>query len=138
MEVRTRHVYVRGVTPHPGGAWTEQHARNLTMDLGDRIGCFRLLIQDRGAKFTSALDAIFASEGVKIPPRTPKANRYAERWARTARAERTDQMLIYGGRHLLSALDEYAAHYNRHRPHQSRQQRPPGVHLTNGVSGGHG
>jgi putative transposase len=34
-------------------------------------------------------------------------------------------MLIYGERHLRSALYEYAGHYNRHRPHQSRQQRPP-------------
>ena len=34
-------------------------------------------------------------------------------------------MLIYGERHLLSVLDDYVAHYNRHRPHRSRQQRPP-------------
>jgi putative transposase len=35
--------------------------------------------------------------------------------------------LILGDRHLDLVLREYVTHYDGHRPHQSRQQRPPDI-----------
>jgi transposase InsO family protein len=92
-----------GITAHPTGAWVTQAARNLLIDLDEHTHKFRLLIRDRDSKFTLAFDAVFAAAGIealKIPPRTPTANAYAERWVRTIRTERFDRVLIRNRRHL--------------------------------------
>jgi transposase InsO family protein len=96
--------------------------------LGDRAADFRFLVRDRAGQFTVSFDAVLADAGieaVKIPPRSPRANAYAERFVLTARTEVTDRMLIFGQRHLLLVLAEYEAHYNGRRPHRSLQLQPP-------------
>ena len=128
IEVGSRYVHILGVTANPDGPWTAQQIRNLLMDLGDRAGDFRYLVRDRAGQFTEAFDAVLAGAGieaVKIPPRSPRANAYAERFVLTARTEVTDRMLIFGQRHLRTILAQYEAHYNGRRPHRSRQFRPP-------------
>ena len=60
-----------------------------------------------------SFDAVLAGAGIeviKIPPRSPKANAYAERFVLTARTEVTDRMLIFGQQHLRTILAQYEAH----------------------------
>jgi putative transposase len=128
MEVGSRYVHILGITANPDGPWATQQIRNLLMDLGDRATGFRFLVRDRAGQFTAAFDAVLADAGIevaKIPPRSPRANAYAERFVLTARTEITDRMLIFSERHLRTILTEYQGHYNGRRPHRSRQLRPP-------------
>jgi transposase InsO family protein len=128
IETGSRYVHILGITANPDGPWTVQQIRNLLMDLGDRAAGFRFLVRDRAGQFTAPFDEVLADAGiqvVKIPPRSPRANAYAERFVLTARTEVTDRMLIFGERHLRTILAEYETHYNGRRPHRSRQLRPP-------------
>ena len=115
LEVGDRYLHVLGVTGHPDGPWTTQQARNLVMDLGEHAGRFRFLVRDRAGQFAASFDTLMADAGievVKIPPRCPRANCFAERFVLTVRTEVTDRMLIFGERHLRSVLTRYALHYN--------------------------
>jgi putative transposase len=128
LEVGSRYVRILGTTTHPDGRWTTQQIRNLVLDLGDRADEFRFLIRDRAGQFPASFDAVLADVGIetiRIPPRCPRANGYAERFVLTARTELTDRMLILNERHLEAVLAEYVRHYNGRRPHRSRELRPP-------------
>jgi putative transposase len=78
VELDRRRVHLAGITADPTGEWVAQPARDLLMNHVDR---FRFLIRHRDATFTAAVGAVFAAAGVetvKIPPRAPRANAFAE------------------------------------------------------------
>ncbi len=128
IEIGSRYVNILGVTANPDGPWTTQQIRNLLMDLGERAAGFRFLVRDQAGQFTASFDAVLADAGitaVKIPPRSPRANAYAERFVLTARPEVTNRMLIFSERHLRIVMARYARHYNGRRPHRALQLQPP-------------
>jgi putative transposase len=131
IEHGTRRVHLAGITAHPAGAWVTQQARNLLMNLEGQADGLKFLIRDRHTKFTAEFDAVFTAMGVRIiktPVQAPRANAIAERWIASARHECLDRILVTGERHLRLVLDEYADHYNGHRPHRALHQKPPAGH----------
>jgi transposase len=130
IEHGTRMLHLAGITAHPTGTWVAQQARNLAMELGTRMDVLRFLVRDRDTKFIKAFDEVFRADGLRIiktPPQAPRANAICERVIGTLRREVLDRMLIFNERHLAKVLAEYTTHYNDHRPHQSRGQRPPAI-----------
>jgi putative transposase len=130
IEHGTRRLHLAGITASPTGTWVAQQARNLAVELGAETEALRFLVRDRDTKFIAAFDEVFRAAGIRIiktPPQAPRANAICERVVGTLRRELLDQMLIFNHRHLSKILTEYAEHYNEHRPHQSRSQRPPAV-----------
>ena len=128
LEVATRYVHILGTTAHPTAAWTTQQASNLLMELDQRAATFRFLVRDRARPVHHRVRRRLAADGidtVKIPPRCPRANCFAERFVLTVRTELTDRILIFGEWHLRSVLTRYGAHYNRRRPHRALRLVPP-------------
>ena len=128
IEHSTRRVHLAGITASPDGSWTTQAARNLLMDLGQRMASPKFLIRDRAGQFTTSFDAVFTAEGIRIlasPPQAPRANAICERIIGTLRQELLDRLLIVNERHLRQVLTEYLQHYNTARPHRFLGQLTP-------------
>jgi putative transposase len=97
VEHGSRRAHLAGVTAHPTGAWTTQAARNLMMDLSDRVTTVKFLLRDRDSRFTGTFDAVFTADSIRIltsPPQAPRANAICERMIGTLRRELRDRILI--------------------------------------------
>jgi len=98
-----------------------QMARNLTDGCSGFLNCARYLIHDRDPLFTEVFKTVLRSAGVepvRLPPRSPNLNAYAERFVRSIKSECLAQIIPLGERHLRNAVSEYAAHYHLERNHQ--------------------
>jgi putative transposase len=130
LEHGTRRLHITGVTAHPTRDWTVQQARNLAGELGARMESLRFLLRDRDGKYGDAFDAVFEAEELRViavAPRAPRMNAHCERIIGSIRREILYLILIMGEGHARQVLAAYQAHYNEHRPHQSRGQQPPGI-----------
>ena len=79
------------------------------------------LIHDRDPLFTRAFDQILKGVGItplRLPPRSPNLNAYAERFVRSIKEECLERVVLLGEQHLRLLVREYVEHYHRERNHQ--------------------
>ncbi len=82
----------------------------------------RYLIIDHDTKFTKGFDAILKGDGteiLRVGPKAPNMNAFAERFVQTAKHECLDHFVVFGLEHLRYIIKEFCDYYNEHRPHQS-------------------
>jgi putative transposase len=126
IKLDSRRIEIAGIAPDPNGAWMMQVARNLTdVEDGALVGS-KYLIHDRDPLFTTGFIDVIESVGVKsvrLPPRSPNLNAYAERFVRTIKSECLSQVIPLGERHLRNAVKEFTEHYHSERNHQGLNNR---------------
>ncbi len=121
IDLATRRVRIAGLTSAPHGKWVVRQGRQLTDGFDGFLLKHKFLIRDRDPLYTERFDGVLRSAGVepvKLPPRSPNMNAYAERFVLSIKSECLDRVIPLGERHLRRLIDEYAEHYHVDRPHQ--------------------
>jgi putative transposase len=121
IELATRRVSICGLTTNPNDAWMLQVSRNLFDIESGALRDKRHLIIDRDTKYSGEFRAYCAREGVEVirlPPRSPNLNAYAERFVRSINEECVSKLIPIGTAMLRRSLHEYIEHYHLERNHQ--------------------
>jgi putative transposase len=121
IDIATRSVHVAGITPHPDNSWMTQIACNITdVDDGFLRGK-RYLVLDPDAKYSDGFRNLLVREGihvVRLPPRSPNLNSFAERFVRSIKEECLNRMIFFGQASLRYAIAQYMTHYHEERNYQ--------------------
>src|SRR3954469_5599171 len=86
LHLETRRVTVAGVARHPTEEWMVQMARNALDPIDGPLLPVRFVLHDRDAKFCASFRSLLQSSGVepiRLPPRSPNLNAFAEPFVRS-------------------------------------------------------
>ncbi len=126
ISLADRVVNIAGITTRPDESWMLQIARNITDAQWGALHAKRYLIIDRDTKYSEQFRRLIRDEGTKVirlPPRSPNLNAYAERFVRSIKDECLDRMIFVGQASLRRVVGEYIEHYHRERNHQGLENR---------------
>jgi transposase InsO family protein len=114
-------VKIAGIPPVANGLWMSQIARNLMHAEQGILSGKRYLIHDRDPLFTAKFLKMIADAGVesvKLPPRSPNLNAYAERFVRSIKESCFERLIFFGEASLRTAIQNFVTHYHGERNHQ--------------------
>ena len=98
-----------------------QISRNITdQDAGFLRGT-RYVLLDRDTKYSEAFRNLLVREGIdviRLPPKSPNLNAFAERFVRTIKEECLSRMIFFGHASLRRAATQFLVHYHSERNHQ--------------------
>ncbi len=135
LDLSTRQVEIAGIASTANGLWRSQISRRVTDAVDGILLSKRYLIHDRDPLFTAEFLRLLADAGVesvKLPPRSPNLNAYAERFVRSIKESCLERLILFGEESLRTAVSQFVAHYHRERPHQgvgNRLLRPEPSHV---------
>jgi putative transposase len=121
ISLADRVVKIAGITTRPDESWMLQVARNETDLQAGALHSKRYLIIDRDTKYSEQFRRLIRDNGTKVirlPPRSPNLNAYAERFVRSIKDECLNRMIFIGQASLRRAVAEYMSHYHAERNHQ--------------------
>jgi len=139
MSLVDRVVSIVGITTRPDESWMLQSARNVTDAQSGALPAKRYLIIDRDTKYSQQFRRLVQDSGTKVirlPPRSPNLNAYAERFVRSIKDECLDRMIFVGQGSLRRAVAEYMTHYHAERNHQGLENRliiPTAIETNDGT-----
>lgn len=139
IDLATRRVEIAGIVAQPHEVWMKQIGRNLTDAVDGFLLKHRYVIMDRDPLFCDSFREMLKASGVKpvrLPPRSPDLNAYAERWIGSIRRECFAKVIPLGESHLRQIVREYVDHYHRERPHQSLDNKLISPTNDNAATGG--
>jgi putative transposase len=121
IDVAKRTVHIAGMSAQPNEAWMLQVGRHLTDTIDGALNAKSHLILDRDSKYSRQFRRLIAESGtavIRLPPRSPNLNAYAERFVRSIKEECLNRMIFIGQASLRRAIAEFMAHYHLERNHQ--------------------
>ncbi len=108
-------------------SWRYTRIRGALANLGHQVGRGTIanILKENGIDPAPERDQHTRIQVIRLPPRSPNLNAFAERFVRSIKEECLNRMIFFGQAPLQHAVRQYVIHYHAERNHQGLENRLP-------------